>query len=47
MRYNTPYGPIDYKRITKREFYDLGGFANGNLFRKGIKNGHWRYFKFT
>lgn len=30
-------------RITKREWYDLGGFANSNLFRR--HNGrHWVYY---
>lgn len=32
-----------YRQITRKEFYDLGGFANSNLFRK--HNGkHWTYW---
>lgn len=31
------------KRITKKQFYDLGGFRNGELFRR--HNGrHWGYY---
>jgi hypothetical protein len=33
-------------RITKRQFYDAGGFADIRLFRK--HNGrHWQYYKLT
>ena len=32
------------KRITKKEFHDLGGFANSNLFRKQSRGGAWRYY---
>lgn len=27
------------KRITRREYEELGGMANSNLFRKALKNG--------
>ena len=30
-------------RITKREWYALGGFANTKLFRKGTSRG-WTYW---
>ena len=33
-----------YTRITKREWYALGGLANSKLFRKADKRGHWRYY---
>lgn len=33
-----------YARITKAEWYRLGGFANTRLFRKANKNGSWRYY---
>lgn len=33
------------ERITKREFYDLGGFANSKLFRKQSRDGAWRYYR--
>lgn len=33
------------KRITKKEFYDLGGFANSDLFRKQSRGGEWRYYR--
>lgn len=32
------------KRITKREWYNLGAFANRNLFRKQSRGGAWRYY---
>lgn len=32
------------KRITKKEFYDLGGFANSDLFRLQTRGGSWRYY---
>lgn len=32
-----------YQKITKKEFYSLGGFSNPNLFRKMV-NGAWQYF---
>jgi hypothetical protein len=32
------------KRITKVEWYNLGGFANPNLFRKQSRGGAWRYY---
>ena len=31
-------------RITKREWYALGGFANSKLFRKQVR-GAWHYYK--
>lgn len=33
------------ERITKKEFYDLGGFANSGLFRKQSRGGAWRYYR--
>ena len=32
-------------RITKKEYYEMGGQANSNLFRKQLKNGAWSYWK--
>jgi hypothetical protein len=32
------------KRITKREWYDRGGFENSALFRKQSRGGAWRYY---
>lgn len=32
------------KRITKKEFYDLGGFANSDLFRLQTRGRSWRYY---
>jgi hypothetical protein len=34
-----------YRRITKREWYDLGGFANSKLFRKANARGVWSYYQ--
>lgn len=34
---------IGYKKISKREFYDRGGFSNPKLFRKDNGKG-WVYF---
>lgn len=31
-------------KITKREFYYLGGFSNSKLFRKMV-SGKWQYYK--
>lgn len=31
-------------RITKREFYDMGGFSNPRLFRRQRKSGAWQYY---
>jgi hypothetical protein len=31
-------------QITKREWYDRGGFANPALFRKADRLGRWRHF---
>lgn len=33
------------ERITKKEFYELGGFANSDLFRKQSRGGAWRYYR--
>lgn len=35
---------IRKKRITKVEFYRLGGFANSALFRLQSRGGAWRYY---
>lgn len=31
-------------KITKRDFYNLGGITNGKLFRKMV-GGKWQYYK--
>ena len=31
-------------RITKREYYTLGGPSNPALYRKQAKNGSWQYY---
>jgi hypothetical protein len=31
-------------KISKREFYDMGGFANPKLYRKMV-GGAWNHFK--
>jgi hypothetical protein len=31
-------------RITKAEFYRLGGLRNSKLYRKGTKGGGWTYW---
>lgn len=33
------------ERITKVQWYDLGGFANRDLFRKQSRGGAWRYYR--
>lgn len=33
------------ERITKVEFYNLGGFANSDLFRQQSRGGAWRYYR--
>lgn len=33
------------ERITKAEWYKLGGFANSKLFRKQSRGGAWRYYR--
>ena len=33
------------ERITKKEWYDRGGFANPALFRKQSRGGAWRYYR--
>jgi len=35
---------IRKERITKKEFYDRGGFANSDLFRLQTRGGSWRYY---
>lgn len=35
---------IRKERITKKEFYDRGGFANSALFRLQSRGGAWRYY---
>lgn len=35
---------IRKERITKREWYDRGGFANSALFRLQSRGGAWRYY---
>lgn len=32
------------EKISKREFYALGGFANSALFRKADSRGEWRHY---
>ena len=32
-------------RITKREWYAKGGFANSKLWRRQANNGAWQYFE--
>lgn len=36
---------IRKERITKAEFYALGGFANSQLFRLQSRGGAWRYYR--
>ena len=33
------------EQISKRRFYDLGGFANSRLFRKAAPSGAYGHFK--
>lgn len=33
------------ERITKVEWYNLGGFANSDLFRRQSRGGAWRYYR--
>jgi hypothetical protein len=35
---------IRKERITKVEFYRLGGFSNSKLFRQQSRGGAWRYY---
>ena len=32
-------------RITRAEYYRLGGMANSSLFRKADSRGVWQYFR--
>ena len=36
---------IKKERITKDEFYRLGGFKNSELFRLQSRGGAWRYYR--
>jgi len=36
---------IRKERITKAEWYDLGGFEHPALFRQQSRGGAWRYYK--
>lgn len=36
---------MNRRRITKRQWYELGGFANSRLFRKQARNGSWAYYQ--
>jgi hypothetical protein len=36
--------PAGSVRITKREWYDLGAWANTKLWRRQGKSGSWQYF---
>lgn len=36
---------IRKERITKVEFYRLGGFSNSQLFRLQSRGGAWRYYR--
>ncbi len=38
---------VGHLRITRREFYALGGFSHSRLFRKATKTGAWMYFMDT
>lgn len=31
-------------RISKKQFYDYGGFSNTKLYRKANSNGSWGYY---
>ena len=31
-------------RITKKQFYAMGGFANSQLYRRADKRGRWMHF---
>lgn len=35
---------INSMKISKREWYRLGGFANSRLYRKANKLGAWSYY---
>ena len=35
---------VDWVRVTKKEWYDRGGFTNSKCFRKQSRNGAWRYY---
>lgn len=34
-----------YERLTKAQWYTLGGLAKPGLFRKQSKGGAWRYYR--
>ena len=31
-------------KVTKRHWYDVGGFARTGCFRKANRRGHWSYY---
>lgn len=37
-------GTIGSYRVTKREWYHAGGFANSQCWRRQTKNGGWQYW---
>lgn len=36
----------NYRKLTKKQWYDLGGFANPSLFRRDRGRG-WEYYQDT
>ena len=36
---------IRKERITKKEWFALGGFTNSEIFRKQSRGGAWRYYR--
>jgi len=34
-----------WQKLTKREWYDRGGFTNPKLFRRQPKGGGWEYYQ--
>lgn len=36
--------PRNAARVSKRDWYASGGFANPRCFRKAARNGAWSYF---
>lgn len=35
---------VGSERVTKREWYALGGLANSKLWRRADRKGIWRYY---
>ena len=33
------------ERISKKEFYNSGGFSNSKLYRRQVKSGGWKYYR--